>query len=799
MGVAGAQRPDEAGEGAPEQGGGAVQVAVVALEDRQIVDGHGDVGVVAAEHAFLDGERPRVQRPGASGRVAALLDGRQARQVEADLQAPRAQHAREHRQRPPVERGGLAQAAPRLDDGGQRRDVGGDRRVGRPDQRRAQADGPARVRLGARVVAARVLDAAQVVGQRRVRVTIAARHQGQRAAIEGERLGIPPLRLAQDAEVVEHAGDVAIARAETAADLREGGPVAAIGGRVRAQRPIDARQRGAGADREPRDVRIARAHVRAAGEDAQRLPLAAGRLAQAIARLQHQPELDQRVRDVRVPGTLDRLIAGDREAAGALGGGEAPVGAQRDRPLVGPDGRNQRVVVAAPRRHDVGGWLPPGGHCTVSHRDVAAHAPVRFRRSTLLRARGDPDVRARLRARGAQVPARRFRRQRQLRPPARSLPDVGRRHVDRCAGERGAEPGAGRGAGDDAGRSPAGRGIGGAARPGGRAVAVRAHAFRRRLAGARRLGAGDGSGAGAPLGTARELPARRVHAFARPPGGGVSRMGGQRRVHGAARAADAGARHRRRRRQRRADRARARGSRLASDRRAGSRGARRRGARRRRRRLARRGGPPAGGRARGGAGRGRAGGQAGRIGARDGDGGAARRRRQRAGHGARRGAAARGRRDAPRRREARGAARRAAGGGRRAPRAGRRGAVAPAARSTGAVAPAGGRRGARGGRHRHRGGAVSRPVRRRGPGVVRGHHRAAGVVAGARAAGRVGPAARRGGDRGTVPRSVHAQDPTPRRPLLPEPPRVRHGRARAPGSQAARRCPRWRATSCARC
>ena len=85
--------------------------------------------------------------------------------------------------------------------------------------------------------------------------------------------------------------------------------------------------------------------VRAAGEDAQRPPLAAGRLAQAIARLQHQPQLDQRVRDVRVPGTLDRLIPGDREAAGALGGGEAPVGAQRDRPLVGPDGRNQRVVV----------------------------------------------------------------------------------------------------------------------------------------------------------------------------------------------------------------------------------------------------------------------------------------------------------------------------------------------------------------------------------------------------------------------------------------------------------------------
>ena len=75
--------------------------------------------------------------------------------------------------------------------------------------------------------------------------------------------------------------------------------------------------------------------MRAAGEDAQRAALAAGRLAQAIARLQHQPQLDQRVRDVGVRGALDRLVAGDRAAAGALGGGEAPVGAQRDRPLVG--------------------------------------------------------------------------------------------------------------------------------------------------------------------------------------------------------------------------------------------------------------------------------------------------------------------------------------------------------------------------------------------------------------------------------------------------------------------------------
>ena len=65
-------------------------------------------------------------------------------------------------------------------------------------------------------------------------------------------------------------------------------------------------------------------------------------------------------------------------------------------------------------------------------------------------------------------------------------------------------------------------------------------------------------------------------------------------------------------------------------------------------------------------------------------------------------------------------------------------------------------------------------------------------------------AARRGGDRGTVPRSVHAQDPAPRRPLFPEPARVGHGRARAPRAPAAvaahaggrHRCaPRWRSSS----
>ena len=70
------------------------------------------------------------------------------------------------------------------------------------------------------------------------------------------------------------------------------------------------------------------------GDGCQRAALAARRFAQPVARLQHQAELDQRVGDVGVAGSFDRLVAGDGAAAGALGGGEAARGAQRYRLLV---------------------------------------------------------------------------------------------------------------------------------------------------------------------------------------------------------------------------------------------------------------------------------------------------------------------------------------------------------------------------------------------------------------------------------------------------------------------------------
>jgi len=299
--------------------------------------------VVAAEHPLLDREGPPVQLTGVRRLAAALFEGGEAGEVEADLEAGRTEDAPEHREGAAVELGRLAQPPPRLHDGGQGGDVGGDRRMPRAEEGGAQPNRPARVRLGAGEVAAGVLDAAEVVGQRRERVPIAARHEGQGAPVEGQRFGVTPLRLAQHAEVVEHAGEVAIARAETAPHLGERDPVAAVGGGVGAHRAIDPAQRGARPDAQAGDVGVARSQVGPIAQDIERAPLAAGRLAEAIARLQDQAQLDERIRDVGVAGPLDGLVAGDRLPAGALRRLEASVRAQRDRPLVRPDGPGQWI------------------------------------------------------------------------------------------------------------------------------------------------------------------------------------------------------------------------------------------------------------------------------------------------------------------------------------------------------------------------------------------------------------------------------------------------------------------------
>ena len=79
--MAGPQVRTKLRERAPEQRRRPLQIAVVPLEDRQIVDGHGDVGMVAAEHALLYQQRTHVQRTGA---VAAPCDAARRRPDRRD-------------------------------------------------------------------------------------------------------------------------------------------------------------------------------------------------------------------------------------------------------------------------------------------------------------------------------------------------------------------------------------------------------------------------------------------------------------------------------------------------------------------------------------------------------------------------------------------------------------------------------------------------------------------------------------------------------------------------------------------
>jgi hypothetical protein len=58
----------------------------------------------------------------------------------------------------------------------------------------------------------------------------------------------------------------------------------------------------------------------------------------AIARLQDDGQLDQRVGDVGMVAPFAGLVTAERAAAGSLGQREAPGGAERDRALVGRDG-----------------------------------------------------------------------------------------------------------------------------------------------------------------------------------------------------------------------------------------------------------------------------------------------------------------------------------------------------------------------------------------------------------------------------------------------------------------------------
>jgi hypothetical protein len=125
----------EAADRPTKEAVGACAVPGVALEDPQIVDGEGDVGVMTTEEWLEDRKRACEQAAGASGPAPLLLEAREAGQREPDLEAPAAEGAPEDGEGPHVEIRRLVEAAAGFDDGGEGGEVGREGRVCRPDER----------------------------------------------------------------------------------------------------------------------------------------------------------------------------------------------------------------------------------------------------------------------------------------------------------------------------------------------------------------------------------------------------------------------------------------------------------------------------------------------------------------------------------------------------------------------------------------------------------------------------------------------------------------------------------------
>lgn len=332
--VAGAQHLPKALERPPEEDPGARDPAVVALQDRQVVDGHRDVGVIPAEERLQDCERARVEGPGACQTPALLFEGRQAGQAEPELETARAQLATEDGKRPLVKGGRFRETAPPFHDGGQRGDIGSHRGVLGAERRDPQGHRTARVGLRLGVAAARVLAAAEIVLERGPRLAVAAGQQRQRPPVVGQRFDVATLGLAQNAQVVEQAADEGVAGRQAASGLGQSLVVASSGSGERSPRALEAAERDPRLQGQTHQIQV----VARLLQDRQSATVAEGRLARTIAGFQDHPQLDQRVGDVGMTAPLAGLIAVERAAASPFGEGKAPGDAQRDRALVGRDG-----------------------------------------------------------------------------------------------------------------------------------------------------------------------------------------------------------------------------------------------------------------------------------------------------------------------------------------------------------------------------------------------------------------------------------------------------------------------------
>ena len=225
----------------------------------------------------------------------------------------------------------------------------------------------------------------------------------------------------------------------------------------------------------------------------------------------------------RLPVDAVRQRARDGQARRGRGSREQrPCGAGRR----GSAAREYSSAARAARHRRGGGGTGHAGRARAAQRRPDAGLAARSSNET---AATDPRDRSNvvdgLRSGVAQDAARRIRRPRQLRPPARGLPDRRRRQFDRPHRRDRRPTRPGRRTDDGAGRSRAAGRSPGAAGDGRRSYAERSHALRGRVAQAWPLGAVDGPGRWPPLDFVRAIPIGGLSPHAGGAGGGVARVG----------------------------------------------------------------------------------------------------------------------------------------------------------------------------------------------------------------------------------------------------------------------------------
>ncbi|MEA2171693.1 MAG: hypothetical protein QOF76_4993 [Solirubrobacteraceae bacterium] len=220
--------------------GGGVVVPDTRMQHAEVVQGHRQVGVVVAEEGAFDADSAFVEALRRLGFAAGGVERAEVVAVDGELVMVRAELGLLDRHRAAVEPLGLVEAALFLDERGQGGNVGGDREVVRSEDTLAELDRSARVGFAGGVAAAGVLDAAEVVPDRRLRELVG--RVFQRATVEGFGVVEAGGVLVDDGEIVQDRGGLRVVGAEARFGGLERGLQTRFCGVQPAEHPLDTRE-----------------------------------------------------------------------------------------------------------------------------------------------------------------------------------------------------------------------------------------------------------------------------------------------------------------------------------------------------------------------------------------------------------------------------------------------------------------------------------------------------------------------------------------------------------------------------